>query len=203
MSSMRECRQGGSGNKLIAFTFDDGPHSGNTPKLLDLAATTAIKLTFFLVGQRIERHSDIIRRQASEGHELGNHSWSHPDLTTLDCDTLRSEIEATDDAIFQHGGIKASLFRPPYGRITQTQREWLNNVFGYKTILWTIDSRDWQSRNSEAISAMILREARPGAIVLLHDIHRASIEAMSVTFESLLSDAYELVTVSELLDRVS
>jgi len=203
MSSIREHRQGDSSGKAVAFTFDDGPHAKNTLRLLDIASEAAVKLTFFVLGQRVEQHSHIIQRQVSEGHEVGNHSWSHPDLTTLDPAGVRVEVQDTHDIIVRYTGIKPRLFRPPYGHVTDAQREWLSRDFGYRTILWTIDSLDWRTQDAPAIAARILRVAHPGSIVLLHDIHQASIEAMPAVFESLLLAKYELVTLSELLRRTN
>ncbi len=201
MQSITNLGQGDAGTKLAALTFDDGPHWSNTPKLLDVVSKTTIKLTFFVLGQHAKQHPDILRRQASEGHEIGNHSWSHPDLTMLGPAEVQDEIQRTDEIITQHAGIKSLLFRPPYGRTTDALRQLLRYNFGYATILWTVDSLDWRIRDATAIADRILRNIRSGSIVLLHDIHVVSIEAILAVSESLLSTGYELVTVSELLQR--
>ncbi len=200
---MKTFRQDNNDAPLAALTFDDGPHAKHTPKLLEFALLAGVKLTFFVVGQRAQRHSHIVRRQAFEGHELGNHTWSHPDLTTLHPNAMRLEIQKTDEIIQRPSGVKPSLFRPPYGRITDAQRDTIKSEFGYRTIFWTIDSLDWQTRDAKTIAARILRQTCPGSIVLLHDIHEASIEAMPIVIDSLLSAGYELVTASELLHRTS
>ncbi len=201
MMSMREARQDDLSDKFIALTFDDGPHASNTSYLLDIAKEKAVRLTFFVIGQRVERNWKLVQRQASEGHEVGNHSWSHRDLTKLDDSSSHAEIQKTEDIIIQYTGVRPHLFRPPYGQITGPQQEWLSRDLGYKTIFWTIDSLDWQVRDAEAIARQVLGRVRPGSIVLFHDIHRRSVEAMPVIFEWLLSVGYKLVTVTDLLRR--
>jgi peptidoglycan/xylan/chitin deacetylase (PgdA/CDA1 family) len=200
---MKKFRQDYNKLRIAALTFDDGPHAKNTPKLLDCASSAAVKLTFFVVGERVARHPHIIQRQVCEGHEIGNHSWSHPDLTTLDRIAVHSEIQKADEIITRHTGIKPRLFRPPYGHITATQQQWLSQDLGYTTIFWTVDSLDWQTRDAKAVATRILRQTCAGSIVLLHDIHEASIGAIPMVIDALLSAEYELVTASELLHRTS
>src|SRR5439155_15286599 len=118
MMSMREARQDDFSDKFIALTFDDGPHASNTSYLLDIAKEKAVRLTFFVIGQRVERNWKLVQRQASEGHEVGNHSWSHRNLTKLDDSSSHAEIQKTEDIITQYTCVRPHLFRPPYGQIT-------------------------------------------------------------------------------------
>lgn len=183
----------------IAFTFDDGPHAQNTVELLNVAAEYGTRWTFFVVGNRISRHRSIVQRQFFEGHEIGNHSWSHPDFLGLDPGSVRMELERTDAALAELG-VKPRLFRPPYGRISGDQREWITRELEYKIVLWTIDSLDWQSQPPSGVVNRLLSSKRPGEIVLYHDIHTVAIQGMRQMVESLLAGGFEFVTVSELLD---
>src|SRR5438046_3010975 len=111
----------------IAMTFDDGPHAINTPKLLEMAAKRHIKLTFFVLGECVEQNPDVLRREVAEGHEIGNHSWSHPNLAKLSDADVRSQLQRTEDIIVKTAGIKTKLMRPPYGELPKWQRILLNH----------------------------------------------------------------------------
>jgi peptidoglycan/xylan/chitin deacetylase (PgdA/CDA1 family) len=184
----------------IAITFDDGPHPALTPTLLDLLARDKIRATFFCLGQAAERHPEILRRIISEGHEIGNHSWSHPDLTTLSDDAVRSELQRADLAIFQAAGVHPTLMRAPFGSLTQTQCQWICGEFRYKVILWSVDPHDWKETNPEVIARHIVRKTKPGSIILSHDIKPQTIAAMPAAIEALLAKGFKFATVSELLD---
>lgn len=183
----------------IAFTFDDGPHVQNTVELLNVAAEYGARWTFFVVGNRISRHGAIVQRQSAEGHEIGNHSWSHPDFLSLDPGMARTEVEKTEIALAELG-IRPRLFRPPYGRISDDQRGWITRELGYKIVLWTIDSLDWQNQPPSGVVKRLLSRNRPGEVVLFHDIHGVAIRGIRRIVESLLAGGFEFVTVSELLD---
>src|SRR5947209_14325050 len=119
----------------VAMTFDDGPSAKLTPKLLDLLAAHHIKATFFLIGENVAEHPEIVAREAREGHEVANHSWSHPNLGKMSDDGVRRELRKTDDAIRNAIGIRPTLLRPPYGNLSARQKKWINAEFGYKIIL--------------------------------------------------------------------
>lgn len=183
----------------IAMTFDDGPSRVNTPKLLDLAAKKHIKLTFFLVGQCAAEFPQLVKREVEEGHEVANHSWSHPNLAKMSEEGVRNEIQKTQDAIKEACGVTPDLMRPPYGELTQKQRAWLHKEFGFKFILWDVDPLDWKDRNSATVARRIIAGARPGSIILSHDIHATTVAAMPEVFDALLAKGFKFVTVSELL----
>jgi peptidoglycan-N-acetylglucosamine deacetylase len=185
----------------IAMTFDDGPHETLTPKLLDLLAQKGIKATFFVLGENAERHPEILKRAVAEGHEIGNHSWSHPNLAKLSNEALRSQLQRTDDVIAQAIGSHPKLMRPPYGELTLKQRQWVNSEFGYKVILWAVDPLDWKEPGPSIVAQRIIQETKPGSIILSHDIHAQTITAMPATFDALLAKGFKFVTVSELLSR--
>lgn len=194
--SYSQCRV--EGNE-IAFTFDDGPHATNTPRLLDLMKERKIRGTFYVVGQCVAEYPEIAKRIVEEGHEIASHSWSHPNLIPMSEASVRSQLERTHQVIKQATGVEPKTFRPPYGNFTQRQRNWANAIYGYKIALWDVDTLDWKHRNSARVEAVTLSETRPGSIILTHDIHKSTIDAMPATFDGLLAKGFKFVTVSELI----
>jgi peptidoglycan-N-acetylglucosamine deacetylase len=184
---------------FIALTFDDGPNATLTPKLLDLLAARHLKATFFVVGQNAADHPDILKRAVREGHEIANHSWSHPNLGKMSDEAVRRELQKTEDAIVAAIGKKPVLMRPPYGSITARQKKWIHDEFGYRIILWDVDPLDWKRPGPSVVTARILKETKAGSIVLSHDIHPPTIEAMPATFDQLMKKGFKSVTVTELL----
>jgi peptidoglycan/xylan/chitin deacetylase (PgdA/CDA1 family) len=183
----------------IAITFDDGPNPELTPRLLDMLKERGLKATFFVVGQNVEEYPGIVTRMASEGHEVANHSWSHPALTKLGIESFRKQIENTNQAIANATGKRPVLMRPPYGATSLTLNKRLNEQFGLKVILWSVDPLDWKYRNSNRVYNSIVQNTRPGSIILAHDIHATTIAAMPATLDALLAKGYKFVTVSELI----
>jgi peptidoglycan/xylan/chitin deacetylase (PgdA/CDA1 family) len=183
----------------IALTFDDGPSATLTPKLLDLLAAHHMKATFFVVGQNAADHPDILRRAVREGHEIANHSWSHPNLGKMSDEAVRRELQKTDDAIFAAIGKRPTLLRPPYGSITARQKHWIHDDFGYRIIIWDVDPLDWKRPGPSVVCSRILKETRAGSIVLAHDIHPPTLEAMPATFDQLDRKGFKSVTVTQLL----
>ncbi len=183
----------------VAMTFDDGPSATLTPKLLDLLAARRMRATFFIVGENAAEYPEIVRRAAREGHEIANHSWSHPNLSKMSDEGVRRELQKTDDAITAAIGVRPTLLRPPYGSITARQKSWINEVFGYRIIIWDVDPLDWKRPGSGVVTSRIVNETKPGSIILAHDIHPATVEAMPATFDQLEARGLKFVTVSELL----
>jgi peptidoglycan-N-acetylglucosamine deacetylase len=183
----------------IAMTFDDGPSATLTPKLLDLLAAHHIKATFFVIGENVAEHPEIVARAAREGHEIANHSWSHPNLGKMSGDNVRSQLQRTDDAIQNATGKRPTLMRPPYGSITAREKRWIHDEFGYQIILWDVDPYDWKRPGPAVVRNRILKETQPGSIVLSHDIHPGTIEAMPSTLDALEVKGFKFVTVSELI----
>jgi peptidoglycan-N-acetylglucosamine deacetylase len=183
----------------IAITFDDGPSATLTPKLLDLLAAHRIKATFFVIGENVAEHPEIVARAAREGHEIANHSWSHPNLAKLSDESVRRQLWRTDDAIKNATGTRPTLLRPPYGSITEREKRWIHDEFGYHIVLWDVDPYDWKRPAPAVVRNRILQETRPGSIVLSHDIHPGTIEAMPSTFDALEAKGFKFVTVSELI----
>src|SRR5437016_7815754 len=183
----------------IAMSFDDGPSAMLTPKLLDVLAAHHIQATFFVIGENVMEHPEIVARAAREGHEIGNHSWSHPNLAKMSQESVRSQLQRTDVAIKNATGERPTLMRPPYGSITDREKHWIHDEFGYRIILWDVDPYDWKRPGPAVVRNRILKETRPGSIVLSHDIHPGTIEAMPSTLDALEAKGLKFVTVSELI----
>ncbi|MBB5034017.1 polysaccharide deacetylase family protein [Prosthecobacter vanneervenii] len=186
--------------KTLAMTFDDGPHPSLTPKLLDLLKERNIKCTFFLIGQQVKMYPDIVRRIIAEGHEIGNHTWTHCSLTSRSDDQIRSELKKSEDAVFEVAGVRPHLVRPPYGAVNTRIKNLMFTEFGYSTIMWSVDPQDWRRPGVAAVTSRLVNGAHPGAIMLSHDIHPPTITAMPAMFDQLLSQGYQFVTVSQLLN---
>ncbi len=183
----------------IALTFDDGPSAKLTPKLLDLLAAHHIKATFFLIGENAAQYPDIVAREAKEGHEVANHSWSHPNFNKMSDESVRAQLRKTDDAIKSAIGTSPTLLRPPYGNITAHQKKWINQEFGYKIVLWDVDPLDWRRPGPSVVCNRIVKNTRAGSIVLAHDIHPGTIDAMPCVLKELEAKGFKFVTVSELI----
>jgi peptidoglycan-N-acetylglucosamine deacetylase len=183
----------------IALTFDDGPSEKLTPKLLDILAARHIKATFFVIGQNVAEHPEIVKRALKEGHEIGNHSWSHPNLAKMSDESVRRELKKTDDAITEACATRPTLVRPPYGSITPRQKRWIHEEFGYRIILWDVDPLDWKRPGAKVVTSRIMKETRNGSIVLSHDIHPGTIESVPETLNELEAKGFKFVTVSELI----
>jgi peptidoglycan/xylan/chitin deacetylase (PgdA/CDA1 family) len=186
-------------SSTVAMTFDDGPHPKLTPKLLDLLKERGIKATFFVIGKCVAENPDIAKRIVDEGHEIANHSWSHPQLTKLSPPAFAAEIAQTNDAIEKATGIRPVVMRPPYGAINPTLTKRLNEEYGLSVIIWSVDPLDWKIRKSDHVSSHIIKNAAPGAIILAHDIHASTVDAMPATLDALQSKGYKFATVSELI----
>jgi peptidoglycan-N-acetylglucosamine deacetylase len=183
----------------IAMTFDDGPSEKLTPKLLDLLAAHHIKATFFVVGTNAADYPEILQRAVREGHEIGNHSWSHPNFARMSDEGIRRELRKTEEAITNATGFKPTLMRPPYGSLTARQKRWIHDEFGYRIILWEVDPLDWKRPGPTVVTNRIVKATHSGDIILSHDIHPGTIEAMSATFSELEAKGFKFVTVSELI----
>jgi peptidoglycan-N-acetylglucosamine deacetylase len=183
----------------IALTFDDGPDKKLTPRLLDLLAQHHIHATFFVVGENAAAHPEILQRALREGHEIGNHSWSHPNFAKMSEEAVRSQVRRTEEAITNATGLRPTLLRPPYGSVTARQKRWLHDELGYEIILWDVDPLDWKNPGPSVVTNRIVKETRAGSIVLSHDIHAQTIEAMPQTLRELEEKGFQFVTVSQLL----
>jgi chitin deacetylase len=189
--------------KAIALTFDDGPWPEITSQVLDILKGNNVKATFFVVGKQVQKYPQLLKQVVAEGHAIGNHTWSHQ-YGPYNESTAAREIEDTATLIYQTTGVKTSLFRPPAGilnngLVTYAQQQ------NYGVIMWSVDSKDWRSRptRTPAFIDNVLKEAKPGGIVLLHDgggDRSATIKALPQLIAQLKKRGYQFVTVPELLE---
>lgn len=181
--------------KYLALTFDDGPKQGTTDRLLDGLKERGASATFFLVGEWAAVHQDLVRRMQDEGHQVGNHTWSHVRLEGKTPDELLQEIQHNETLLQEILGGEGYWIRPPYGVIAPE----LVNLIEVPMIKWSVDPRDWESRNREKIVEAVLKEAKPNSIVLMHDIYPESVDAALELVDRLQQEGYWFVTVEELL----
>ena len=186
----------GTPHRQIALTFDDGP--GDYGKeLLDFLESRNVKVTFFYIGNQVSSYSDNVYRAYNDGHEIGNHSWSHPVLPNKSNEGILNELNSTDEAIFNVTGAYPTVFRPPYGSKSDRMLE----ICGYPCILWSVDTLDWKYKDAEYVSNQICKGASDGAVILVHEIHKTTIAAAKEAIDILLADGWEFVTISELFER--
>ena len=190
-----------TGNKVIALTFDDGP-GPYTAHLLDILDQYGAKATFFLIGSKVSGQASIVRSIQARGHQLGNHSWSHPELPKLPVDQIAGEVDRTNEAIRQATGVTPAILRPPYGAVNGAVLEQLR-LRGMSSILWSVDTRDWADRNSDIVCSRAVAGARPGAVILMHDIHQTSVNAVPCILSALKQQGYSFVTVQGLLGNMA
>lgn len=180
----------------VALTFDDGP-SQQTPRLLDTLAKAGAPATFFMLGQNVDKHPDIVARAVADGHAIGTHSWSHTDYRTLIAAQQADDLGRTETVIQSIAATDLTWFRPPYGRYNDDTR-WLGRTLA----LWDVDTRDWEHRRPDRTVSIGLDLVEPGSIILLHDLHAASVDAVPLLIADLRAAGFELVTLSQLTGPV-
>lgn len=178
---------------MIALTFDDGPNH-NTNRVLNILEKYNVKATFFILGSSIEGREDIIKRMHTLNMEIGNHMYSHKLITNLGSKEISKEIDKVDQQIKKITTTNPTLIRPSYG----TYNKKIKTIATRPIILWNIDTLDWKYHNSKRISNTIIKKARDGNIVLMHDIYSATANSLEITIPTLLKKGYQFVTVSEL-----
>ena len=183
----------------IAITFDDGPNPVQTPRLLKMLKDRGIKATFFVLGQCVAQNPEVAKQIVQEGHEIASHSWNHPLLSKMNEAGVRDQLDRAHNAIKQITGVTTTLMRPPYGGFTVNQRAWANAVWNYKVILWDVDSLDWKHRTPAKTESIIMAETKRGSIILCHDIHKPTVDAMPATLDALTAKGFKFVTVTELM----
>ncbi len=197
----REVDRAKVSERLVALTFDAGSSAEPVPQILRALAQRNLRCTFFLTGQWIERYPDMARLIAEAGHELGNHSWSHPAFPALSDDKIREELRRTEEIALRVCGVSTKpLFRPPFGARDERVRSAVAEE-GYLTIYWTIDSWDSVKKDitPQMITDRVMRQMRPGSIVLMHCGSEATAQALPQLLNALEAQGYRVVTVSELL----
>ncbi len=185
---------GESVRKKVALTFDDGPDPKVTRQILETLQKHEAKATFFMLGSRVEYYPDIVNEIKDAGHELGNHTWTHADLTKLGTERIAKEIEKTSAVIEEVTGQKVEAFRPPYGAFNDT----VNNTTGLPIILWDVDTLDWKYRDPAKLLQMVKEHVRDRSIILMHDIHQSTADWLDAVLTYLKNEGYDFVTVKEL-----
>lgn len=181
--------------KKIALTFDDGPHPVYTPKLLDGLQKRGVKATFFVTGENAEANPDIIKRMQEDGHLIGNHTYSHIQLTCSNRDTFKKELIKTNEVIKEIADVDVVYVRPPYGSWDKKFEKELNMF----PVLWNVDPLDWCTNDAGKITRRILKDAEEGDIILMHDYYATSVTAALQVVDALQAEGYTFVTVEEIL----
>jgi len=183
-----------NGIKQIALTFDDGPDPKVTIQILETLNKYDAKATFFMLGSRVEYYPEIAKKVQEAGHELGNHTWNHPDLTKAGVAKVRNEINETSSIIENVTGQKVTAFRPPYGAVNKVVRSQTN----LPVVLWDVDTLDWKHRDPDQLLVHVNGATKDGSIILMHDIHQSTADGLDAVLAYLQSEGYTFVTVSEL-----
>lgn len=183
--------------KYVALTFDDGPWPGTTECLLDGLAERDVKATFFLIGEQIGAMEDTVRRMAEEGHQIGNHTYTHMDLSRGDAAERLREVEETDALLTELLGEGTYWLRPPWGFMAEeTARE-----ISVPMVYWSLDTEDWRRLDANEVEREILDNVRDGDIILMHDPYATSVEAALRAIDELRGQGYQFVTLEELFAR--
>lgn len=183
--------------KRVALTFDDGPHSQYTKKILQTLEKYNAHATFFILGSHAEQYPDIIKEIAFNGHEIGNHSWSHLDLTKLPAEQVMQEYKSTTDIIYKITGQNPTVFRPPYG----AKDKKVTASIPIPIVLWNLDTLDWKEKDSKKLLAHVKTDVKDNSIILMHDIHESTADGLEKVLAFLQKEGYHFVTVSELLEN--
>lgn len=182
-----------AGKKLVALTFDDGPSRATTVRLLDILKAKNVKATFFVVGNMVRNAPEVVQREVAEGHEVGSHTVSHAYLTKLGAAGVQNDT-ATMRGLLSSAGVTMRIMRPPYGAFDATVKA---NV-GVPMIYWSVDTLDWKTRNAAAVRSAVASAVFDGAVILMHDIHATTVDAVSGVIDDLRAAGYEFLTVSEM-----
>ena len=175
---------------IVRLTFDDGPVRANTPRVLDVLSKYKVKATFFVIGQRARRYPHLVKREHREGHSVQNHTYTHPELTTLGNAEIRRELRATNRAIRAAGVPRPYRFRPPRG-VTNARIRSLGVSLGLIQTLWSVDPHDWASPPASEICNRVVANVRAGSIVLLHDGSGSNtVEALPCIIKRLRAQGY-------------
>ncbi len=182
---------------MVALTFDDGPDAESTPLLLDGLKERNVQATFFVIGENIEKEDnwEIIKRMHEEGHEIGNHTYHHADLSKLSYEDAHKELTMTDELIRDITGEETSLVRPPFGAFSAALAEEIDKLY----VKWTVDPLDWTTENVDEIVQRVVTDVQENDIILLHDCYETSVEAAFQIIDILQAEGYEFVTADRLL----
>jgi polysaccharide deacetylase family sporulation protein PdaB len=194
--------------KVVALTFDDGPYSPYTEQILDILKENNVKATFFVLGKNAADHPELVKRIYDEGHQIGNHTYHHIDLLKANRATVVSELERTNQVLFEITGVKPHIVRPPHGFRDPVVLEVMKEQ-GLKVVEWSVMSRDWTNPGVENIVNRVLDKTRNGSIILLHDgdgvrsqdSRAQTVEATRLIIRQLKNEGYTFVTVDDIFAR--
>lgn len=188
----------------IALTFDDGPHPYLTPEILEILKEYNVSATFFVVGQNVSAYPDIAKMIVENGHEIGNHTYTHGHIAKMNRNTLTNEVESCEREIYEvFGEYRTKLFRPPEGTVDGDVKA-ISDEFGYSVILWSIDTRDWAHTPVSDIAHNVLSNVKSGDIILMHDYighNSPTPQALRIIIPELLARGYKFVKISELISK--
>ncbi len=184
-----------AGENVLALTFDDGPSPANDTEILRLLAEYDAVATFFVIGNKVGHHIDLLKQMIKAGCEIGNHSWQHPMMTTLSADAQLAELHQTDELLTANG-IPVKWFRPPYGAY-DTVTHTIAQSEALETILWSVDSQDWKGAEPDVIARRVIENLSPGAVVLMHSIKTHTVAALPKILAYAKANKYRFVTLSE------
>lgn len=187
--------------KLIALTFDDGPDADVTPRILETLKKYNIKATFFMLGKSVNSFPEIAKQVADEGHEIANHSISHANLNTINQNAIRKEVIESKNIIHKATGVEPKLFRPPYGEYNETVIK-ASKTSDQTVIMWSVDGLDWKHKEKNKVINITTANLSANSIVLLHDIHATTADALPTIIEKMQSEGFEFVTTSELIKHI-
>ncbi len=188
-------------DKVIALTFDDGPHEILTPQLLDVLKKYNVSCTFYVMGIKVKMHPEIIKRAVDEGHEIGNHGWDHPVMSKISRELLHDQINNTNVVINKAIKMNPATMRPPYGKTNGGMNRFLAINENLPVILWSLDIIDWKFPSTDEIVTRITKYVQPGDIILAHDIFKNTIASMPKLIEAALNLGYRFSTVSNLIHK--
>ncbi|MDD2489965.1 MAG: polysaccharide deacetylase family protein [Bacilli bacterium] len=183
--------------KAIALTFDDGPNNNYTLQILDILKENEVTATFFVLGNKVNKYANVIKRIHIEGHEIGNHSYNHPSFRKINNNNINKQIEMTNTNIYNIIGESPSLVRPPYGQITKK----IASSITYPLILWSIDPKDWNSTPVLKMQNNIIDNLKDGRIIILHDSYKNTVILVKNIIPQIKALGYDIVAVSELFSR--
>lgn len=185
-----------SKEKVVSLTFDDGPSLRTTPKILQILKKYHVRATFFVLGQQVNKNPAILKMILDHGHALGNHSYTHPEMILLSKQAQQREFMKTKESIEKIvGDVPIMWFRPPYGAYTPSIVQ-MAKTMGMHTVLWSIDPKDWKKPSCAVLQQRVLHQLKPGAIILLHDIHQSTAQALDGIIRGIMKEGYKIVPLT-------
>lgn len=195
--------------KYVALTFDDGPHEVLTPRLIESVASLKSShnitayMTFFVMGVKVEMHPEVLRSVLAHGHEVANHVYNHPVITQISWEELKNQLMYTSEAIFNATGSRPSVMRPPYGKTSKGLNNRIYKETRMPAILWSLDTLDWKRPSVDEIVSLVVKRVKSGSIILCHDIHPNTVQAIPVVIQKLHALGYAFKTVSQMIRTFS